>query len=213
MLIIGTPSLESQAYASPPSKAGHINCKSGDELKALLSSYFHNVFLFSMNDEVVHTGFCSDGPLPLRRLLPEGRTWSRTMRRIGLDFDNTMICYDEVFLSAAKERDLVSPDFAGTNSRCATPSGFCPTARPSGRGCRAMSMAGIDRAEAFEGLGAFLQRARKAGDAVVVVSHKTEFGHFDPAAHQSARGRARLDGGAKASSTTGSAGLVATRLL
>jgi hypothetical protein len=57
VLIIGSPSLESQAYASPPSKAGHVNCKSGGELKALLGHYFHNVFLFSMNDEVVHTGY------------------------------------------------------------------------------------------------------------------------------------------------------------
>jgi hypothetical protein len=56
-LIIGTPSAESQAYASPLSKAGHINCKSGNELKALLENYFARVFLFSMNDEVVHTGF------------------------------------------------------------------------------------------------------------------------------------------------------------
>ena len=57
VLIIGSPSLESQTYASPPSKEGHVNCKSGDELKALLGNYFENVFLFSMNDEVVHTGF------------------------------------------------------------------------------------------------------------------------------------------------------------
>jgi 2-polyprenyl-3-methyl-5-hydroxy-6-metoxy-1,4-benzoquinol methylase len=57
VLIVGSPSLESQAYASPPSKAGHVNCKSGEELKALLKNYFENVFLFSMNDEVVHTGF------------------------------------------------------------------------------------------------------------------------------------------------------------
>jgi hypothetical protein len=57
VLIIGTPSLESQSYASPPSKAGHVNCKSGPELKALLEQYFNTVFLFSMNDEVVHTGF------------------------------------------------------------------------------------------------------------------------------------------------------------
>jgi 2-polyprenyl-3-methyl-5-hydroxy-6-metoxy-1,4-benzoquinol methylase len=57
VLIIGSPSLESQPHASPPSKAGHVNCKSGDELKALLEHYFHNVFLFSMNDEVVHTGY------------------------------------------------------------------------------------------------------------------------------------------------------------
>lgn len=57
VLIVGTPSLELQTYASPPSKAGHINCKSGKDLKALMLKYFDNVFLFSMNDEVVHTGF------------------------------------------------------------------------------------------------------------------------------------------------------------
>jgi len=57
MLIIGTPSLESQAYASPPSKAGHVNCKTAGQLKALLEQYFDYVFVFSMNDEVVHTGF------------------------------------------------------------------------------------------------------------------------------------------------------------
>jgi len=57
VLIVGMPSLESQAYASVQSKLGHVNCKSGKDLKALFERYFHNVFLFSMNDEVVHTGF------------------------------------------------------------------------------------------------------------------------------------------------------------
>ncbi len=55
--IIGVPSLESQAYASTQSKLGHVNCKSAPELKTLMSEFFHNVFMFSMNDEVVHTGF------------------------------------------------------------------------------------------------------------------------------------------------------------
>ena len=57
VLIVGMPSLESQAYASVQSKLGHVNCKSGKDLKALFERYFYNVFLFSMNDEVVHTGF------------------------------------------------------------------------------------------------------------------------------------------------------------
>ena len=56
-LIVGMPSLESQAYASPASKAGHVNCKTAAALKALLREFYHNVFIFSMNDEVVHTGF------------------------------------------------------------------------------------------------------------------------------------------------------------
>lgn len=55
--LIGTPSLQSQVYASPPSKAGHVNCKDAPGLKALMSRFFHNVFIFSMNDEVVHTGY------------------------------------------------------------------------------------------------------------------------------------------------------------
>jgi hypothetical protein len=57
ILIIGSPSLESQPYASPPSKAGHVNCKSGNELRSLMEQYFATVLVFSMNDEVVHTGF------------------------------------------------------------------------------------------------------------------------------------------------------------
>lgn len=55
--IIGIPSLESQAYASPQSKAGHVNCKSGNLFKKFLLKYFRNVFIFSMNDEIVHTGY------------------------------------------------------------------------------------------------------------------------------------------------------------
>jgi len=57
VLIIGTPSIQSQAYASAGSKEGHVNCKDHRQLKELLLHFFHNVFIFSMNDEVVHTGF------------------------------------------------------------------------------------------------------------------------------------------------------------
>lgn len=57
VMIVGMPSLESQTYASEGSKLGHINCKSGPDLKALMERYFRSVFLFSMNDEVVHTGY------------------------------------------------------------------------------------------------------------------------------------------------------------
>lgn len=55
--IVGMPSLESQVYASPESRFGHVNCKSGSDLKARLGDWFRHVFLFSMNDEVVHTGY------------------------------------------------------------------------------------------------------------------------------------------------------------
>jgi 2-polyprenyl-3-methyl-5-hydroxy-6-metoxy-1,4-benzoquinol methylase len=57
VVVIGMPSLESQVYASPQSKAGHVNCKTGPALKSTMEKYFNSVFIFSMNDEVVHTGF------------------------------------------------------------------------------------------------------------------------------------------------------------
>ena len=57
VFICGSPSLESQEYASPPSREGHVNCKSGTDWKNLLDKYFEHTFLFGMNDEVLHTGF------------------------------------------------------------------------------------------------------------------------------------------------------------
>ena len=56
-LVLGMPSLQSQAYASAHSKIGHVNCKDQLDLKRLMRTYFHNVYAFSMNDEVVHTGY------------------------------------------------------------------------------------------------------------------------------------------------------------
>ena len=56
-LIVGMPSLESQKYASKLSKIGHINCKTKKQLKDFMYKHFNNVYLFSMNDEVVHTGY------------------------------------------------------------------------------------------------------------------------------------------------------------
>lgn len=57
VFVLGIPSLESQQYASPGSRAGHINCRSGDDLRETCLQHFENVFMFSMNDEVLHTGF------------------------------------------------------------------------------------------------------------------------------------------------------------
>lgn len=57
VLIIGMPSKEFQKYSRPLNISGHINCKTAKDLKNLMSNFFHNVFIFSMNDELVHTGF------------------------------------------------------------------------------------------------------------------------------------------------------------
>jgi hypothetical protein len=55
--IIAMPSLESQTHASTASRAGHVNCQTMPQLKRTMQQFFHNVFMFSMNDEVVHTGY------------------------------------------------------------------------------------------------------------------------------------------------------------
>ena len=65
VLIIGSPSKESQVYASELSKAHHVNCKTEDELRDTLWRHFRNVFLFGMNDETLHTGY---GPMCHYRL-------------------------------------------------------------------------------------------------------------------------------------------------
>lgn len=57
VLITGTPNITASQYASPRSEAQHINLKSMDTLKQLTETYCKNVFLFGMNDEVLHTGY------------------------------------------------------------------------------------------------------------------------------------------------------------
>jgi 2-polyprenyl-3-methyl-5-hydroxy-6-metoxy-1,4-benzoquinol methylase len=56
-MIIGMPSIESQLYASPLSKEGHVNCKSQPALKETMQKHFQNVYMFCMNDEVLHIGY------------------------------------------------------------------------------------------------------------------------------------------------------------
>ncbi len=55
--IIGCPNVTAKAYQSKQSEEGHINLKSHQELRKLMADFFHTVFIFSMNDEVLHTGF------------------------------------------------------------------------------------------------------------------------------------------------------------
>lgn len=57
MLVLGTPNITSQVYASPNSREGHVNLKSAQALSETLSAWFEQQLVFSMNDEVVHTGY------------------------------------------------------------------------------------------------------------------------------------------------------------
>ena len=57
LAIIGTPNITMSPYASRESKKGHVNLFDQKRLYRLLSDKFHQVLLFGMNDEVIHTGF------------------------------------------------------------------------------------------------------------------------------------------------------------
>ena len=55
--VIGTPNVTAETHASKHSVEGHVNLKSHDALSQCCRSHFHNVFMFGMNDEVMHTGY------------------------------------------------------------------------------------------------------------------------------------------------------------
>jgi hypothetical protein len=57
MIIFGFPSLKSQEYASKALREGHVNCKTGFQIKETPKIYFSCVLLISMNDGILQTGY------------------------------------------------------------------------------------------------------------------------------------------------------------
>ena len=55
--VVGTPNITSDQYASAISREGHVNLFTAERLSELMERHFGNVFMFSANDEMVHTGF------------------------------------------------------------------------------------------------------------------------------------------------------------
>ena len=104
-----------------------------------------------------------------------------TAIRIGIDFDNTLVDYSQVFLAAAKQRGLIGPAFDGSkravrDSIRSLPDGELTWQRLQG----SVYGAGIGSAAMFEGADAFLRSCRTKGLDVFVISHKTRYGHHDP---------------------------------
>ena len=54
--IVGSPSLETQAYSKDNISGAHVNVYRGEDLYKMLKRYFYNVYLFTQNDEIIHTG-------------------------------------------------------------------------------------------------------------------------------------------------------------
>ena len=57
VVIMGTPNITAFEYQNNLVKKYHINMQSHESLRAFFQKFFENTFIFSMNDEIVHTGF------------------------------------------------------------------------------------------------------------------------------------------------------------
>jgi hypothetical protein len=100
---------------------------------------------------------------------------------IGIDFDNTIISYDDVFCATAKKFGLVGPSFTGHKQAVRDairllPDGELAWQRLQGK----VYGKGVGNATMIEGVEAFLRRCKAESCAVIIVSHKTEYGHYDP---------------------------------
>lgn len=54
--VVGTPSLETQQYSKGYVANAHVNVYRGEDFYKMLKRYFYNVYLFTQNDEIIHTG-------------------------------------------------------------------------------------------------------------------------------------------------------------
>jgi hypothetical protein len=100
--------------------------------------------------------------------------------RIGIDFDNTIITYDDVFRAAAEANGLIAPGFSRNKQAVRDAIRLLPEGELAWQRLQGQVYGkGIGEAKLVEGVEAFLRRCRTEDCAVVVVSHKTEYGHFD----------------------------------
>lgn len=100
---------------------------------------------------------------------------------IGLDFDNTLANYDTAFLEAARARGLAAAEFTGLKTEVRDHIRQSPAGDEGWQALQGYVYgAGIGGAMLFDGVTAFMRTARQRKARIVIVSHKTEFGHFDP---------------------------------
>ena len=100
---------------------------------------------------------------------------------VGIDFDNTVICYDAVFQRLAAEAGLVPadpprPQKAIREAARRSPEGDLAWQRLQGLAYGPR----IQEARPAEGVLAFLARCRAAAVEVHIISHKTETASVDP---------------------------------
>jgi len=101
--------------------------------------------------------------------------------RVGIDLDNTLICYDQAFPRVGKEEGLLPASFVGNKAAVKR---ALLAERPDGYLWESLQglVYGrrIDAAMLFDGVAGFLEMCRDRAEIVAVVSHKTERAHHDP---------------------------------
>ena len=100
---------------------------------------------------------------------------------IGLDFDNTLAHYDSVFAIEAKKQGLVSDEWRGTkrdlkNKLHSIQNGGKLWQKIQGQ----VYGPSMYKADLFPGVARFLLRCKLQGHTILIISHKTRYGHFDP---------------------------------
>lgn len=101
--------------------------------------------------------------------------------RIGLDFDNTIVIYDQVFAELGQQAGLLPPGFSGSKDQArayirALPDGEAKWTRLQA----GVYGPGIQKARMAPGFLPFIAACKAEGCELAIVSHKTEFAAADP---------------------------------
>ena len=100
--------------------------------------------------------------------------------RIGLDFDNTLVRYDHVFALESKKFGIMPASWKGSKQELRDELQLCPDGERLWQALQGRVYGlGMEQAVMFPGVASFLMRSKQRGDDLFIVSHKTEFGHFD----------------------------------
>ncbi|NBU98384.1 MAG: phosphotransferase enzyme domain protein, partial [Spirochaetia bacterium] len=102
------------------------------------------------------------------------------IQSIGIDFDNTIANYDSVFTFIGKEKNIISDDWSGNKKELrnlirSRENGDIEWQKIQGKVYGKF----MHKAELFHGFSEFLILCRLRNIKIYIVSHKTEYGHFD----------------------------------
>ena len=96
---------------------------------------------------------------------------------IGIDFDNTLICYDEVLHSLAMREGWISSTVASQKTAIRDAIRNSPGGDYRWQQLQALTYGiAIENARLYEGIPSFFHACRKLDASIFIVSHKTETG-------------------------------------